>query len=411
MRDAQTLLDQVIAYGGERSPTTTVAEVLDLVDRRVLLRDRRRLSRRRPAAALDACGARPRAGSDAQRHRRRTCSQLLRDLVVLRVAPDSHGLFDGARRGDRASCRSSAGAQRAGAAATHVPRAGARAGGPGLGAAALRGARDGGGPARHAARRATTSASSSRASTQLERRLSGQTDSGPGGGGSKRGGGPVSDRGPRRRTEPPKNASHEPEPFDAPPTSGASVTDIRSTPRASRSPKSSAPSAAAPKSSTPKSSAPRSATPARLANRSTQAPAPAPRRRRPRRRRPARGDLRSPAHEGPRDRPGSFREPRGRRARSVRGDAIELAVAAAFHAERLRARLPELEALGRELFGRPLRISVESDGARAGRNETSESRERSRKRRQEALNSEPVNLAIEVLNAEIVEIRPLGDKP
>jgi hypothetical protein len=96
---------------------------------------------------------------------------------------------------------------------------------------------------------------------------------------------------------------------------------------------------------------------------------------------------------------------------SARGDAIELAVPAAFHAERLRARLPELEALAGELFGRPLRISVEVNGARAGRNETSESRERSRKRRQEALNSEPVNLAIELLNAEIVEIRPLGDKP
>ena len=49
--------------------------------------------------------------------------------------------------------------------------------------------------------------------------------------------------------------------------------------------------------------------------------------------------------------------------------------------------------------------------AKAVRNEeTNQVRETSRKRRQEALNSESVNMAIEVLDAEIVEIRPLGEK-
>ena len=46
--------------------------------------------------------------------------------------------------------------------------------------------------------------------------------------------------------------------------------------------------------------------------------------------------------------------------------------------------------------------------ANAAREQSRESREHERRQRQEALNSEPVNLAIEVLKAEIVEIRPLG---
>ena len=82
---------------------------------------------------------------------------------------------------------------------------------------------------------------------------------------------------------------------------------------------------------------------------------------------------------------------------------------APFHAERLRARIDNLEAFAGQLLGQPTRITVEILTARSHQEETSESREQSRKRRQEALNSEPVNLAIEVLGAEIVEIRPLGE--
>ena len=37
MRDSQTLLDQLISYGGDELSDETVAEVLDLIDRRVLL--------------------------------------------------------------------------------------------------------------------------------------------------------------------------------------------------------------------------------------------------------------------------------------------------------------------------------------------------------------------------------------
>jgi hypothetical protein len=93
----------------------------------------------------------------------------------------------------------------------------------------------------------------------------------------------------------------------------------------------------------------------------------------------------------------------------IEGNTIRIGAPAAFHAERLRQRIAELEGLATELFGQPTRITVEIAAARAAREESHDSREKSRKQRQEALNSEAVNLAIEVLNAEIVEIRPLGE--
>ena len=87
---------------------------------------------------------------------------------------------------------------------------------------------------------------------------------------------------------------------------------------------------------------------------------------------------------------------------------MRLAVSTSFHFERLRARSPELEAIAKELFGRPITIQIEQQAVRKEAVESAQSRERSRKQRQEALNSESVNLAIEILDAEIVEIRPLG---
>ena len=88
---------------------------------------------------------------------------------------------------------------------------------------------------------------------------------------------------------------------------------------------------------------------------------------------------------------------------------IELGVPGRFHADRLLDRTPELEALASELFGQPARITLEIVDGKTAREESHEARETSRRRRQEALNSEPVNLALEVLEAEIVEIRPLGE--
>ena len=92
----------------------------------------------------------------------------------------------------------------------------------------------------------------------------------------------------------------------------------------------------------------------------------------------------------------------------IEGNLIRIGAPSAFQTERLRQRVTDLEALATNLFGQATKISVEVSTARSAREESHETREASRKRRQEALNSECVNMAIEVLEAEIVEIRSLG---
>ena len=94
MRDAQTLFDQVIAYGGSDVRDDVVAEVLDLIDRRVLLEILGGCIDGDPAAALEGCAKAASGGSDPKRLSE-VLVGLLRDLVVLRVAPGSAGLVEG----------------------------------------------------------------------------------------------------------------------------------------------------------------------------------------------------------------------------------------------------------------------------------------------------------------------------
>jgi len=94
MRDAQTLLDQVIAFGGTRIDDARVAAVLDLIDRRLILGVLAACVEGDPARALDACGQAAEAGADAKRLGENLL-RLTRDLVVLRVAPESPGLVEG----------------------------------------------------------------------------------------------------------------------------------------------------------------------------------------------------------------------------------------------------------------------------------------------------------------------------
>ena len=93
MRDAQTLLDQVISYGGSKVSDAQVAEVLDLVDRRLLLRIGKACVERDPAAALAACHEAGEAGLDAKRLSENLL-QLFRNLVVLSIAPDQPELVE-----------------------------------------------------------------------------------------------------------------------------------------------------------------------------------------------------------------------------------------------------------------------------------------------------------------------------
>jgi DNA polymerase-3 subunit gamma/tau len=93
MRDAQTLLDQVISYAGGEIGDAAVLDVLDLVDRRVLLRIATACIESDAAAALAACREAGEAGLDAKRLSE-ALIQLLRDLVVARIAPGQPELIE-----------------------------------------------------------------------------------------------------------------------------------------------------------------------------------------------------------------------------------------------------------------------------------------------------------------------------
>jgi hypothetical protein len=95
---------------------------------------------------------------------------------------------------------------------------------------------------------------------------------------------------------------------------------------------------------------------------------------------------------------------------------ICIAVRNAFHALRLRERVPEFEAVCERFFGAPMQVEVvEGDSpvavatpAPASGVAANGSREEARKLKQAALQNEAVNTALEVLEASIVDITPLG---
>ncbi|MEZ4353231.1 MAG: DNA polymerase III subunit gamma/tau [Myxococcota bacterium] len=428
MRDAQTLLDQIVAYGGESITDETVADVLDLVDRRVLqaiveacIEGDARTALEQVAVAT-AGGSEPRRVADAM-------LELLRDLVVLRVAPDAEGLFEGPEE-ERA--------ERIALASRTEPARLRR-----MFRALVREIEDlSWAPQPKAVlemavvRLATLPAGDDVAQLlarldQLERRLAaggGPASGGPGaagggaarpghgqsGGGATRPGAAVGGRrghgaATAKRVLTPTDASGDlgPDPaFDPPepPAGGARpipATSDRSGPaRDHRSQPPADPASPAPANA----SAPtRPAAPASGAGAFSGAGA------------PSGGGappevvfdrLRARALETDRAR---FASLEGARLLAIEDDTFRLGVPAAFHAERLRDRTGELEALASALFGRNVRIAVEVQPLQTAAQQNTEAREASRRRRQEALNSESVNLAIELLDAEIVEIRPLGE--
>jgi len=93
LRDALTLLDQVVAAGGTQVDDERVAAVLDLVDRRLLHGIVAACLDEDPARALEGAARAAAAGIDARRLAGELL-QVLRDLVVLRVAPDAAGLVE-----------------------------------------------------------------------------------------------------------------------------------------------------------------------------------------------------------------------------------------------------------------------------------------------------------------------------
>ncbi len=94
MRDSLTLLDQVIATSGTEVNDDRVAEVLDLIDRRVLLAIITACVDADPAEVLVACARAAERGIEAKRLGSELLT-VLRDLVVLRIAPNAEGLVEG----------------------------------------------------------------------------------------------------------------------------------------------------------------------------------------------------------------------------------------------------------------------------------------------------------------------------
>lgn len=94
MRDSMTLLDQVIAFGGEEIRDEQVAEVLDLLDRRILIAIIEACINADAQAAIEACARAADSGVDAKRLGAELL-QVLRDLVVLRTVPKNEGLVEG----------------------------------------------------------------------------------------------------------------------------------------------------------------------------------------------------------------------------------------------------------------------------------------------------------------------------
>jgi len=93
LRDSLTLLDQVVAAGGTEVDDERVAEVLDLIDRRILLAIAEACVDGDAAAALAACGRAAEGGIDAKRLADGLLATI-RDLVVIGLAPDAKGLVE-----------------------------------------------------------------------------------------------------------------------------------------------------------------------------------------------------------------------------------------------------------------------------------------------------------------------------
>jgi hypothetical protein len=93
-----------------------------------------------------------------------------------------------------------------------------------------------------------------------------------------------------------------------------------------------------------------------------------------------------------------------------RGEShLTIAVPTLFSAKRLNHKRAQLEAACARFFGRDVRVEIESaDADDAAAESTAEGREAVRDRRQRALTHPSIRRAIEVLDGEIVEIRPVG---
>jgi DNA polymerase-3 subunit gamma/tau len=352
LRDALTLLDQLVAHGGGAVDDAHVAEVLDLIDRALLTAIARGCVEGDAAAALEACRRAWERGVEAKRLGEALLGTF-RDLVVLRVAP-GRGLVEGADA-EVAALTELAGRTEE-ARLRRMFRALLRE------QEDLAWAPDPFAVLEMAVVRCATLAPGDKVEELLtridglERRLAG------GGGGDPGGAPPAGRPSAGARGEPARTPAREAAPSAAP----APVL---------------AETAAEPEPD--------------LAEPAEEAPLPV-----------VFDRLRSFAQEANR---GLFAALEGGRLAARTGETIRIALPSTIAMRRLEARLAEFEAVVERFFGGPRRVVLESDGgaAEAAPRATGPDPQAQR-RRQEALNHPAVNQALEILQGEILEIKPLG---
>ena len=389
MRDSQTLLDQVISYGGEVVTDETVSQVLDLIDRRVLLAILRACVESDPKAALEACAVAEVKGSDPKRLGASLIQQL-RDLVVLSIAPDKAGeLVDGSVE-DIAELIELAGhsntirlrrmfrilvAEQEDLAWAPQPFAVLE-----MAIVRLASLPEGGDIAQLIARL-----------DALEQSLAGADDGKPGGGGSAPGsaGGRPQTAKARAQVPPETTRSAQAQtvtrvepptvdpPMVAPPTVDPPMVD---------SPKVDPPMVDSPKQATPSPPVEALATPQAVLDR-----------------------LRAIAKE--KDPP--LFQSLDRVELVARSETqLHFVASGEFQTKRLEARRSELEALCRSFFGKAMRIEIsQSEAETMAQGDLADSntnREADRQRRHDALNHPSINLLLKELRGEIVEIRALN---
>jgi len=365
MRDAQTLLDQVIAYGGTEIEDDVVADVLDLIDRNLLLAILSACVEGDAPQALAACARAGASGIDAKRLGANIV-QLLRDLVVLHIAPNADELIEAsaeevAELRELAERSEPARLRRMFRALVKEQEDLAWAPQP---FAVLEMA---------VVRLATMPAGDDVAALlarldALEQRLRGAP--GPAGGGdAPKGGAGKPQRGKRTPASRKSGTASEAEPAPQ-----AVARGEEPTPRLE---------SAAPDGGEP---LPEGAPPAVVFDR-----------------------LRGFAG---RENPGLLAPLEGGRIVEQSPDHLAIAVSTPFSAKRLNHKRAQLEAVCARFFGRPMRIEIESSHGDdpAGDDTLAGDPEAVRSRRQQALNHPAVRLALEVLGGEIAEIRPVGDR-
>ena len=446
MRDAQTLLDQLIAYGGNEISDEIVADVLDLIDRHLLLAICQACIDGNAAAALEACARVNEAGKDPKLLAEGLVRQL-RDLMVLAVAPDSPELVEGSdaeldelraliartsatrlRRmfralvreqedlawapqpfavlemaivrlatmpdGDdveRLLARLDALERRLSSGGGPTPGGGASHGGPSSGAAGggsrgSAGSADSAGRAPAGGGRTAASAAQTSPTVAVDPALQREASASAA-----------------------DNAAPQPE---APPHVAATESVVADP----------GPAAATSPEAPPLEPARKQAAPVE-----TPVPAAAPRVARPEAPPEALAAdaplgivfdrLRAYAQEHNR---GAFASLEGARLVARSEGQLRIELRDAFHATRLRARTSELEAVCERFFGQPTAVEVldpqqpaDAPAPAGARNATADTagedpREQARRLRQAALRNEAVNTALEVLEAQIVDITPLG---